>query len=279
MGIFRKILLYFNLLSLDVVLGAIAGMLFFSDLLDVKLPIIVYVLLGMAVWSIYTLDHLSDARSALGKPRSPRHQFHLKYFRVLFPLVICCVLIGGLVFFTLGEVKFIQNQGILLGSITAVWMVVLKIGGKKFSWLKEISTALIYVLGISIAPFASLDLELIDKKSFFFVFIYFLAALVNLLLLSYLDSEEDRINGFGSVLEIIPKSVLKNLISILGLVGISMLIIVAVIFPSFYHVHSVILILILGYHMILFFSLNQNNDQIRRKSEASFFIPFVLLLF
>ena len=78
MEIFRKILLYLNLLSLDVVLGAMAGMLFFSDLLEVNIAGSVYFLLGLAVWSIYTLDHLMDARSAINKPQSPRHQLHQK---------------------------------------------------------------------------------------------------------------------------------------------------------------------------------------------------------
>ncbi|MCL6259202.1 hypothetical protein M3O96_08890 [Aquiflexum sp. TKW24L] len=279
MEILRKILLYFNLLSLDVVLGAMAGMLFFSDLLEVKLPVIVYVLLGMAVWCIYTLDHLSDARIALGKPQSLRHQYHLRYFRVLFALVISCILIGTVMFFALADMEFLHINGIVLGSVTGVWMIFLKMTGKKFSWLKEISTALIYILGISLAPFASVDLDLVDKNSYFFIFIYFLAALVNLLILSYLDSEEDQKDGFGSILVLIPKAGLKNLITLLGVLGISMLVILAIILPSFYHVHSVILGLILGYHLILFFSKNHSKNQIRRKSESLFLLPFLLLLF
>ncbi|MCH6199685.1 hypothetical protein MMU07_08845 [Aquiflexum sp. LQ15W] len=270
---------YFNLLSLDVVFGAMAGMLFFSDLLEVKISEPVYILLGMAVWSIYTWDHLMDAQSALGKPQSPRHQFHQKYFRVLLPLVFSCILVGILLFFSLGEMEFIQTHGILLGTFTVVWMGFLKIAGTKLSWLKEISTALIYVLGVSLAPFASLDMELVDNFSYLFIFIYFLAALVNLLILSYLDAEVDQKDGFGSVLVLIPKTGLKNLILLLGMTGIGILLVLGVILPSFYHVHSVILGLIIGYHLILFFSKNQTKDQVRKKSEALFLLPFLLLLF
>jgi len=279
MGIFRIILYYFNLLSLDVVLGAIAGMLFFSDLLEAKISVSIYFLLGMAVWSIYTWDHLMDGRSALGKPQSPRHQFHQQNFRFLLPLVFSCILFGGLLFFSLGEMEFIQTRGIVLGTVTVIWMGFLKIAGSKLSWLKEISTALIYVLGISLAPFASLDMELVDNFSNVFAVIYFLAALVNLLILSYLDAEEDQKDGFGSVLLLIPKTSLKNLIMLLGMIGIGVLLVLVVLLPSFYHIHSVILGLILSYHLILFFSKNQTKDQVRRKSEALFLLPFLLLLF
>jgi len=177
------------------------------------------------------------------------------------------------------ELKFLLTPGIVLGAVIVVWMGFLKIAGTKLSWLKEISTALIYVLGVSLAPFASLDMELVDNFSYLFTFIYFLAALVNLLILSYLDAEEDQKDGFGSVLVLIPKTGLKNLILLLGMTGIGILLVLGVILPSFYHVHSVILGLILGYHLILFFSKNQTKDQVRKKSEALFLLPFLLHLF
>lgn len=279
MGIIRNILYYFNLLSLDVVLGAMAGMLFFSDLLDVDIPGSAYFLLGMAVWSIYTWDHLMDARSALDMPQSPRHQFHQKYFQFLLPLVFSCILIGCALLFFSEELQFLLTPGIVLGAVIVVWMGFLKITGTKVSWLKEISTALIYVFGISLAPFTSLDFDLVDQNFYIFAFIYFLAALVNLLMLSFLDAEEDQKDGFGSVLVLIPKAGLKNLILLLAITGIGILVVLAIILPSFYHVHSVILGLILGYHLILFFSKNQTKDQVRRKSEALFLLPFLLLLF
>lgn len=279
MEIFRKILLYLNLLSLDVVFGAMAGMVFFSDLLEVNIAGSVYFLLGLAVWSIYTLDHLMDARSAINKPQSPRHQLHQKYHWVLFLLVICCILIGAFLFFRLSEMEFIRTRGILLGVITVFWMGFLKIAGPKYSWLKEISTALIYVLGISLAPIAKVDFELIDITVYVFAFVYFLAALVNLLMLSYQDAEVDKNDGFGSVLVLIPKTALKNLIMVLGLTGIGVLVVFSAILPSYYHISSMILGLIIGYHLILFFSKNLSKDQIRRKSEALFLLPFMLLLF
>lgn len=52
---------YLNALSLDVVLGGVISGLFFAKLLEVTLPSQVLVELALAVWVIYTLDHLWDA--------------------------------------------------------------------------------------------------------------------------------------------------------------------------------------------------------------------------
>jgi hypothetical protein len=279
MEILRKIFLFFNLLSLDVVFGAIAGMLFFSDLLEVEIPLSSFLLLGLAVWSIYTFDHLMDARTVKGKPQTPRHQIHQNYFWVLFPLAISSILVGFVLVFSNSELVFIIIPGIVLGFVTVGWMVFLKLAGQGVSWLKEISTALMYVAGISLAPFVKMEYEMIDKNVYFFVIIYFLAALVNLLMLSYMDSDEDKKDGFGSILVLISKSQLKKFIAALGGIGIGMLMILALILPSFYHIHSLILGFILGYHLILFFSKSQNKDQVRRKSEVLFLLPMLLLLF
>jgi hypothetical protein len=57
-----------------------AGMKFFADLLEVNLSLLVYILLGMAVWCIYTLDHLWDAKSISGKASTKRHVFTKNIF-------------------------------------------------------------------------------------------------------------------------------------------------------------------------------------------------------
>jgi hypothetical protein len=278
MAIIKKILIYFNLLSLDVVAGAMAGMLFFSKLLEVKTPFAVYILLGLTVWIIYTLDHLMDAKSTKGYPHLTRHQFHQHNFRILLIMTFISGIIGGLLFFTFDEMKFIRVEAMILGSVTVVWMGFLRWGRQRISWLKEISTALIYVLGISLVPFSSTEFELLDKNFFLFFVLYFIAAWVNLLILSYLDSDEDQKDGFGSILVLISKAQLKKSVLILGIIGIGLVIFLLVTLPSFYHIHSVIVGLILGYHLLLFLSKKQSNDQIRKKSEASFLLPVLLLL-
>ena len=93
----KKILFYANILSLDVVAGALAGMLFFSDLLGVEVSGKAFVVLALAVWSIYTFDHLWDAKSTKNIPRSDRHYFHYRNFRpMVFAFVLAFFLLGFL---------------------------------------------------------------------------------------------------------------------------------------------------------------------------------------
>ncbi|HEX8061295.1 MAG TPA: hypothetical protein VF473_10190, partial [Cyclobacteriaceae bacterium] len=53
----------FNLLSLDVALGAVISAAFLGRILNVHILPQGYVLLGIIVWLIYTADHLLDAWS------------------------------------------------------------------------------------------------------------------------------------------------------------------------------------------------------------------------
>src|SRR5690554_6802588 len=72
-----------QILSIDIVLGACAGMLFFDRLIGADLRMLLYVLLGLAVWCIYTFDHLLDAKQIKKTASTPRHAFHQKHFRTL----------------------------------------------------------------------------------------------------------------------------------------------------------------------------------------------------
>jgi hypothetical protein len=70
-----------NILSLDVVAGAVAGALFFGEILQVQLSFSVLTALGLTVWIIYTLDHLRDAKQILNVASTDRHRFHQEHFK------------------------------------------------------------------------------------------------------------------------------------------------------------------------------------------------------
>ena len=81
-------------LSLDVVFGAMATLYFFQELLHVHLDWPAYGLLALAVWCIYTGDHLVDARKSKG-PLSPRRAFHLQYQSLLAVGIVLAVMGGS----------------------------------------------------------------------------------------------------------------------------------------------------------------------------------------
>ena len=55
-----------NILSIDVVAGAVCSALFFARLLQVSLLPYGIISLALTVWIIYTADHLLDAKRVEG---------------------------------------------------------------------------------------------------------------------------------------------------------------------------------------------------------------------
>jgi 4-hydroxybenzoate polyprenyltransferase len=276
----KLFLLLINLLSLDVVLGACAGMYFFSDLLDVNSPFLTYVLLGLAVWGIYTIDHLLDAKFTGRTAISKRHRFHQQYFKSIIIIWLLLVLFGLCLLMLFPQIQFIVLPGSILALLMIFWMGLIRWIGERASWLKEISTAVFYVAGIVLVPALLAPIEFIDHFFYLFFGAYSVLACINLLILSFLDREGDRIDGYGSVLVIISKRQLSNLIWILGIFLSGLLIILLLWLPSFYKIHCSLLLIMVLFHLLQFSSNNQNNkDGIRQKLEASFILPLILLFF
>ncbi|WP_194976172.1 hypothetical protein [Aquiflexum lacus] len=278
MKVFTRTLHFFNLMSLDVVLGSMAGMYFFSEILETSSPLLSYFILGIAVWGIYTLDHLADARMINKRASSPRHQFHQKYFKVI-SLVWLVVGITGFSLLILSqEVHFVVIPGIILAFMMTLWMGFLKWMGEKLSWLKEISTALFYVIGITLVPWLLKDPEYDEKTYFLMLTGYLIIALINLLILSYIDKKGDENDGFGSILVLLSKSQLFNLIWILGIICLVFLMVILFWQPSYFRIHSSLLLAMLLFHLIQLASIGKDLEMVRQKMEAVFILPLVLII-
>ena len=64
-----------QILSIDIVIGAVILLRFFCAYFDVSPGWEVYVMLGGTVWLIYTADHLRDAEKTVQSKRE-RYLFH-----------------------------------------------------------------------------------------------------------------------------------------------------------------------------------------------------------
>jgi hypothetical protein len=277
MNILPKIWRFINLLSLDVVIGAMAGMLFFADALETSLPMGLYGILGMAVWTAYTADHLIDARKAQKPAGSDRHRFHQENFNVL---TIILIVLGflGFGFVVLKEsFRFILFPGIGLALLMLLWMGLIHLLGLKMAWLKELSTALFYVLGVALAPFFSVYPSELPKVFYLLLFGYFLVALLNLFILSYIDEKVDRTDGFGSALLVLDKTSLEKLILSIAVIGGLIFSVALFVLPSFYKIHALLLLLLIIFHIKEFYK--RDRPQIRKKLEASFLLPLALIAF
>jgi hypothetical protein len=115
------------------------------------------------------------------------------------------------------EVHFLIFPGLIIGGIAVAVMLLVRFGLRQVAFLKEISTALIYVVGIGFVPYFLQSSGSIPLEYYQFAINYFLLAFLNLLILSFMDKESDENDQFGSVLKIMTVQQLNKFIIILGL--------------------------------------------------------------
>lgn len=276
MLLLEKIHLRLSWLSIDVVLGAIAGLVFFSRLLRVELEWQIFLLLGLAVWSIYTADHLLDSRQQREGDLSPRHFFHLKYKNTL-RICLVFVLIGGLglAYHTFGfSSELIWS--LILGILITGSMVLIRLAGRRMAWAKEISIALFYVLGIAWIPLLRVKELDLSWEIILFLGSYIVIALINLLILSHLDRRQDQLTGFFSAALLFPPLQFIELIRKLCFLSLLMGLVSFIFLPSFYRPFACILMVMSLVHYLAFFNPKISAEKVRLRTEAVFILPILL---
>jgi hypothetical protein len=262
-------------LSLDVVIGAMATLYFFQELLHVHLAWPAYGLLALAVWTLYTGDHLLDARKSKG-PLSPRRAFHLRYQVYLAAGVFLALVGGGWAAWTwFGWGKELQLTLVLVASMGGCRWAIQKFGPIV---LKEVSIALFYVVGSLWLPMLRSEVKDLSWQALAFAVVFFLVALLNLWMLSFLDREEDRKDGFISIAMLLPPIKIVQWIRKLAFLGIFIAMASFILLPSFYRPFSCVLLLMVLVHYLTFFQSGATAIQKRQRMELAFWIPWVLLL-
>ena len=265
-------------LSLDVVLGSMAGMLFFGRALRVELNWQEYALLGMAVWCIYTADHLMDARKLAAEHAEDRHHFHLIYQK---PLMInlgtvgCVGLVWAIKFFGFSqELFFGAGLGVV---ILAIMLAVRKLASKQVR-LKELSSAIFYVIGISWLSWYEAPAIDYTWTAFGLTILYMGLAYLNLIMLSSLDKDSDSESGFSSIATLIPQEKLNPRIHQLAIGLMLVALIGLLLVNSLYRIFPGLVLLMLLVHYLSFFKSGLSSEQIRMRMEIAFLIPAILLL-
>ncbi|UZD21100.1 hypothetical protein [Algoriphagus halophytocola] len=265
-------------LSLDVVLGSMAGMLFFERALRVELDWQEYALLAMAVWCIYTADHLMDARKLAAEHAEDRHHFHLIYQKpllLMLSIVGCIGLYGAIKFFGFSqELFFGAGLGVV---ILGIMLAVRKLAAKQ-ALLKELSSAVFYVIGISWLPWYEAPVIDYTWTAFGLTLLYMGLAYLNLIMLSSLDKESDSESGFSSIATIIPQEKLNPRIHQLAIGLILVALIGLLLVNSLYRIFPGLVLLMLFVHYLSFFKSDSSPEQIRMRMEIAFLIPAILLL-
>lgn len=176
-------------LSIDIVIGAVILLHFFSHPFDVSIPTASYLLLGCVVWLIYTADHLRDAKLS-ANPGRARYLFHLKHETPLKASMTIVLLISGCCLF------FLPQSILLLGGVLLLLCICYLIFQSILAsvGLKECYVAGMYAAGILVSPVA-----LSSSFDLFSFLALFVLALSNLLLFSWFEIREDRAEDICSI--------------------------------------------------------------------------------
>ena len=230
--------------------------------------------LGLAVWIIYTFDHLLDAHKSEYEPTIGRHKFHRRNNKRIFGLLIIAAIVGFFSILYLSK-NTIYFGLVLLGIVLCYFLLVFFI--KKF-YLKEVIVALVYTCGVFLGPLSMLERPISFEMLSHFAQILCLA-LLNLTLFSWFEYNLDMKDGHTSMATKFGKRQTKNFIRFLLIFLISAQLILMVV-HSFSSFQSLLLVM-----SVLLFSLFikpktlGRNNLYRWVGDFIFFIPTFQLLF
>ncbi len=138
--------------SIDVVLGALAMGMFAVKWCNASLPGVWWVVLALAVWIIYTADHLVDGMKRKEEATIFRHRLH---YRFRLPIAVLIVFLAAvtLVLSIYFLPRDVLEGGFLLSAFVLLYLLFIALFHfREKYFLKEFFIALIYVLGIWLGP-------------------------------------------------------------------------------------------------------------------------------
>lgn len=219
-----------------------------------------------------------DVKKTNSQPNSPRHVFHFQKEKYLQIAVVMAFLLVVILLIFLPTLHFLIIPGTILAGNIACCLGLIFFFGKKIAFMKEFLIAVFYVVGIALAPF-SLYEKTFQTPLYYIAILYFLIAWINLLMLSFLDKDSDKKDGFDSVINwITPKKLKRFILSLVSLGVISSLYLLLS-QKSYFHIYTSVLLLILLIHVIYFLDDKYSKETTRKILEASFLLPFLVLLF
>ncbi len=201
-----------NIWCIDVAVSAGLLSFAFSRLWNIALPLSVPVLLSIAVWLIYTFDHLKDTVDTKEPGLSARRNLHRKYVKQLIAVSMMLLLLAaGLIFFV--PVKVVV-YGTALSLLVVSYYLGLHLAQRSPKLKKEYIVAILYTAGVVLGPLAcgtppaGYQLHVLQL---------FLLALNNLLLFSWFDREMDQKEGFSNIVHILGAGKIRLLLILLPL--------------------------------------------------------------
>jgi hypothetical protein len=260
-----------NILSLDVVAGAVVSALFFARVFEVKILPYGIAALALTVWIIYTTDHLRDAHRIQSTASSARHQFHQKYFNTLTIAALIAVAMDSVMLFFIRKQVFIW--GLWLIGFVGIYLLI----ERSVYFLKEFFIAIMYTVGVLLLSMA-VTLNPVNVFHIGLIVQFFLLALCNLLIFSCYDVEIDRKDNLSSFVTAFGVQFTRRVVLFL-MISFAVINISTILFSN-YQVYGSIFSLMMIMLMIIFFARNRfsKNEYFRLVGDSIFLFPALILL-
>ena len=267
-----KLYQFVNVLSLDVVAGAIVSALFFARIFAVQILSWGVGALGLTVWIIYTTDHLVDARSVQTPASSKRHRFHQNHFALLASVLLLAMVIDGIM------ISFIRKPVLYSGLALAGAVIVYLLFQRNLKYVKEFCGALLYSVGV-LLPAWSLSPTAINLSQGLFIAEFCITVLCNLLLFSLFDHHHDLRDHHHSFVTVMGNRRTRFLLSILFMLnGVLMLL------QLFWLTNTqgiLLVILFMNLMLLIIFIFHERfeaDDRYRLVGDAVFLVPLFLFM-
>jgi hypothetical protein len=259
----------FNLLSLDVALGAVVSAALFARILNVAVLPQGFILLGLTVWIVYTADHLLDASSMHEMAMSERHKFHQKNFVI----ILLVFFVAGAI--ALGLTFLIRVQLITAGIVFGTFVVIYLLVNRWLKYFKEFTGSLLYTGGV-LLPSWSLHTQPFSNYQLTFIIIFSLIAFTNMLIFARFSMEEDILNRQKSLATIMGVRPMNSLISIVAIICFCMMIYEATIDFT----PELVMLFLMETVLVVVFAIKyfRYNDRYRIYGDAIFLFPTILFI-
>ncbi len=223
---------YFQILSLDVVLGACAFSKLVAMSLNVQLTWQTYLCLALATWIVYTLDHLVDSLQLKENAITARHKFHFLHQRVLIGLVYLAGCIGLFLAFSLDHNIIIG--GCIAGAISILHLIIVRFWGAKLSlfYQKEISVSFVFTLGVFSGPVSLLEGSIFNLEVVILFVLFYSIIYWNVVLFSWYEIEIDKQQDQASLSRFLGKNTIRTLFVSLFLISITILLASIILFDA-----------------------------------------------
>jgi 4-hydroxybenzoate polyprenyltransferase len=271
MKIVLKIYRFLNLVSLDVACGAVICSAFFAHLFQVQPRPAGFLALGISVWIIYSADHLMDAYMLDQKASTTRHRFHQKYFRTIAFLLIVAAIMNVIL------VLYIRRPVLIGGLVLAALIFPYLLVQKYIHPFKELLVSVLYSGGV-LVPTLALHTSAISLTVTLLVVNFTITALINLIVFSWYEWEQDRIDGRVSIVTWLGKSNAKIVIWVLCL--IQMVIFLVVLWKGAF-LFALLTIVVMNVILLIIFAYPQklrDDDKYRLVGDAAFILPVLYIL-